>query len=329
MKTRSILIVFCLILMTASVFGQGNVLPLTGKAARLYEQRNYVEAQKIIDESIATEGKEDAYTWHVRGHIYKEIYKGQEGASRKMSAERTEAVKSFEKCLTLDVDQKFLEWNRTSLRFLGSMYWNDAVALMEKRDRKELPLAEELFKHYLDIMDSIEESGDLNQRKLDFYKAYATANRKNIEEMRNALSEPGAYAVELERVINSHKKALAIDNNDYGSNYNYAINLYNEAAYRIENIPIEADLTYIILEQEGCIAIFEEALPIAQKAEYLKPGRIEILKALRAIYLGLNNYEAFDKYNDLIREKQGEQIIQKRSEDALNRDIFKNRLNID
>jgi hypothetical protein len=328
MKIRSIITLLCIVLV-ASASGQGNVLPLTGKAARLYEQKNYTEAKTIIEQSIAAEGKEDSYSWHVRGHIYKEIYKGQDLAAKKSSKEREVAVQSFEKCMKLDVEKKFLEWNKTSLRFLGSTYWNDAVSLMEIRDRKDLPMAEEFFHKYLRIMESVELQSDLDQRKLDFYKAYATSNRKIIEDFRNAMSEPSAYAVELERVVDSHKKALAIDNSDYGSNYNYAINLYNEAAYRIENIPVEADLTHIILEQEGCIGIFEEALPIAQKAENLKPGRIEILKALRAIYLGLNNYEAFDKYNDLIREKQGEQIIQKRSQDALNKDIFKNRLNVD
>jgi tetratricopeptide (TPR) repeat protein len=328
MKIRSIITLLCIVLI-ASASGQGNVLPLTGKAARLYEQKNYTEAKTVIEQSISGEGKEDSYSWHVRGHIYKEIYKGQDLAVKKTAKEREVAVESFERCLKLDTEKKFLEWNKTSLRFLGSTYWNDAVSLMEIRDRKDLPMAEDFFHKYLRIMESIEIQSDLNQRKRDFYKAYATSNRKIIEDLRNTMADPTAYSVELERVVDSHKKALAIDNNDYGSNYNYAINLYNEAAYRIENIPAEADLTHIILEQEGCIAIFEEALPIAQKAENLKPGRIEILKALRAIYLGLNNYEAFDKYNDLIREKQGEQIIQKRSQDALNKEIFKNRLNVD
>jgi len=328
MRNRAIITLLSIVLVSFAS-GQGNVLPMTGKAARLYEQRNYEEAKTIIEECVKAEGKEDPYTWHVMVHIFKEIYKNQEGAAKKNSADRTEAVKSFERCLQLDVEKKFLEWNSTSLRFLGSTYWNDAAALMENRKRDELPMAEKFFDAYLKIMETLEDHGDLEQRKLDFHKAYATANRKIIEDLRNAKATPDKYEVELNRVIESYKKALSIDNNDYGANYNYAINLYNEAAYRIENIPIEADLTHIILQQEGCIGIFEEALPIAKKAEDLKPGRIEILKALRAIYLGLNNYEEFDRYNNLIREKQGEQIIQKRSQDALNKDIFKNRLNVD
>jgi tetratricopeptide (TPR) repeat protein len=315
--------------MVVMAIGQGNVLPQTGKAARLYEQRNYQEAKTLIDNCIAAEGKEDAYTWHVRGHIYKEIYKNIEGADKKQSPEREIAIQCFLKCLELDNENKFLEWNKTSLRFLSSTYWNDAVTIMENQRKEELPLAEELFMKYLETMEASGNTNELNQRKLDFYKAFATANRKEVEKMRLAHVEASEYAELLKRVIESHKKALMINPSDYGSNYNYAINLYNEAAYRIENIPLEADLTRLILDQQGCIAIFEEALPIAQKAEELKPGRIEILKALRAIYLGLNNYDEFDRYNDMIREKQGELIIQKKSEKALNRDIFNGRLDVD
>lgn len=317
------------LLMVVMAIGQGIVLPQTGKAARLYEQRDYQEAKTLIDNCIAAEGKEDAYTWHVRGHIYKEIYKNIEGTDKKQAPEREIAIHSFLKCLDLDAENKFLEWNKTTLRFLSSTYWNDAVTIMENQQKEELPLAEELFTKYLRTMEASGNTSELEQRKLDFYKAFATANRKQVERMRSANADPTEYEVELARVIESHKKALKINADVYGSNYNYAINLYNEAAYRIENIPLEADLTRLILDQQGCIAIFEEALPIAKKAEELKPGRIEILKALRAIYLGLNNYDEFDRYNDLVRDRQGEQIIQKKSEKALNRDIFKNRLDVD
>ena len=109
---------------------------------------------------------------------------------------------------------------------------------------------------------------------------------------------------------------------DYGSNYNFAINLYNEAAYRIGKIPPEADLTHIMLEQAGCIEIFKQALPIAKTAEELRPGRIEILKALRAIHLSLSNYDEFDRYNRLVREKQGELIIDSKVERELDRKYF-------
>jgi len=131
---------------------------------------------------------------------------------------------------------------------------------------------------------------------------------------------PEEYAEELGRIRHCYEKALGADDEDYGSNYNFAINLYNEAAYRIERIPADADLTFLLLEQAGCIDIFKEALPFAEKAYDKKPGRIEILKALRAIYLSLSDYDKFDRYDLLIKEKQGE--MRAPSEHKFDRSIF-------
>ena len=49
---------------------------ITVEAAKLYEQKELQRAKEKIDAAILTpQGKSDSYTWHVRGHIYKEIYK--------------------------------------------------------------------------------------------------------------------------------------------------------------------------------------------------------------------------------------------------------------
>ncbi|NND94448.1 MAG: hypothetical protein HKN45_06240 [Flavobacteriales bacterium] len=309
------------IVLCAMLFAQSNVLPLTGQAAREYQNKEYLKAKELIDQSIAGEGGEDAYTWQVRGHIYKEIFKQMENENINSPA-REAAVNSFIECMKLDTENKYLEWNSTSLRFLASTFWNDAVNIMERRERKRLSSAAELYDKYHQIMSQARPKDNLDKFSIDFYRAYATANRKTIEELRAKGAEPDDYAPELQRVEESYQKALKLKADDYGSNYNYAINLYNEAAYRIGKIPAEADLTYIMLEQAGCIEIFKQALPIAKNAENLRPGRIEILKALRAIHLSLSNYDEFDRYNKLVREKQGELIIDSKTERELKRKYF-------
>ena len=301
---------------------QSQVLPLTGDAARKYQEKDYLAAKKLIEQSVKGDGAQDAYTWQVKGHIYKELYKENEKFDMD-SKSRAIAVESFFKCITYDEEDKYLEWNGTSLRFLASTYWNDAVSIMEKQDRKQMVKSEEFFKTYIDIMQRARPDEETSGFTLDFYRAFATANRKIIERLRTADEDPEEYAVELKRVEESYKKALKQKSDDYGSNYNYAINLYNEAAYRIGKIPIEADLTMIMLEQAGCIEIFKRALPIANLAQDLRPGRTEILKALRAIHLSLNNHAEFDRYNKLVREKQGELIIDEETKFELNRKFYK------
>lgn len=313
-----------LLIMTVGLLAQERVLPLTGKAAKQYQEKNYSEARILIEQSLDEAGQEDPYTWHVRGYIYKELLKEEKNYSKE-SELRKEALKSFERCMELDTESKYLEWNRTSLRFIASTYWNGAVMQMEQRNRAELGRAQDFFEEYCRILESSGQGQDIDDFKVDFYRAYATANRKIIEELRRNGAEYDDYKTEMERIEESYQKALKIRPNDYGANYNYSINLYNEAAYRIENIPPEADLTRVILDQEGCIAIFERALPYAVNAENLRPGRIEILKALRAIYLSLNNYDKFDHYNELIREKQGELLIPAKVKEGggLNRELFR------
>lgn len=322
MMRKALLTVVMAIGICAAGIAQGGVLPLTGDAARKYQAKEYLEAKTLIDESIQGEGAADAYSWQVRGHIYKELYKENEKFDMN-SKSREIAVESFFKCMDLDTDNKYLEWNGTSLRFLASTYWNDAVSIMEKQDREKMAMAEEFFNTYIDIMKRARPQEDTQSFALDFYRAYATANRKIIERLRKADAAPEDYVVEFQRVEESYQKALEIKSDDYGSNYNYAINLYNEAAYRIGRIDPEAPLTHVILTQSGCIEIFKRALPIAKLAEDLRPGRIEILKALRAIHLSLSNHDEFDRYNRLVREKQGELILDGETKMKLSRDFFK------
>ncbi len=321
MKKAMISALFAITVCVAGI-AQNAVLPLTGEAARKYQEKDYLAAKELIEKSIQGDGAEDAYTWQVKGHIYKELYKENEKFDMN-SKSREIAVESFFKCIEFDEENKYLEWNGTSLRFIASTYWNDAVSIMEKQDREKMPKAEGFFKVYIDIMQRARPDEDTKGFSLDFYRAYATSNRKIIERLRKADSAPEDYAIELRRVEESYKKALKIKSDDYGSNYNYAINLYNEAAYRIGKIPIEADLTMIMLEQAGCIEIFKRALPIAIKAQDLRPGRMEILKALRAIHLSLSNHDEFDHFNKLIREKQGELILDDETRFELNRKFYK------
>jgi len=255
----------------------------------------------------------------VRGHIHKEVYKQVDKFDSKSNSRET-AVASFLKSLELDQSKEFEEWNSTSLKYLASTFWNDAVNTIENADSDGIVEAEGAYKNYVKTLDAFSYEYDKNKAALDFYKAYATANRKMIEQKRHMGANPESYAEELLRIEKSYLEALEKNSEDYGSNYNYSINLYNEAAYRIERIPAEADLTVLLLEQAGCIEIFKKALPYANKAYDQRPGRIEILKALRAIHLSLSDYEQFERYDMLIKEKQGQMSAP--SDPKLDRSIF-------
>jgi lipoprotein NlpI len=104
--------------------------------------------------------------------------------------------------------------------------------------------------------------------------------------------------------LENYRVVLELDPDNYGANYNTAINLYNEGAYHIEQIDAEAQIPAIVKVQAESVELFREALPYLLKAYELDPQRRETLIALRGIYLSLNNNAEANKYRDLLEETQ-------------------------
>ena len=68
---------------------------ITIESAKLYEQKELQLAKQKIDGAILLNaGKQDPYTWHVRGHIYKELYKVVDKRDR-TSANRERSCRGF------------------------------------------------------------------------------------------------------------------------------------------------------------------------------------------------------------------------------------------
>lgn len=277
----------------------GQTPTLTIEAAKLYEQKEFEKAKEKSDQSIASEeGMNDSYTWHVRGHIYKEVYKTFDNRD-KNSLNREKAVEAFFKAMELDTEKKFYQLNYNVLKtFFIPSYYNDVVHMIRERNRSSMGDVQEYYNNYRTIQLRLEPDFNLNKRDISFAKAYATSYRKIIERDRNDGKTIESYQTEYDQVRTLYKAAIRIDSMDYGANYNLAINLYNEAAFRIENLADDAPIDQILKIQKECVAIFKEALPYALTAFKLKPERIEINKALRAIYYSL----LLDKKMELFKE---------------------------
>lgn len=270
----------------------------TLRAYKEYQQQNYQRASELIDEAIATEaGKKDAMTWHIRGFIYKDIFNNVD--QKDYDAEsREEAIAAFVKALEYDKSGEFRENNIKSLRYLGSSLYNDAVLIMRDLDTETIDDSEKFYKRYKEVMSLVDKSFDTKERNVNYYKALATCYRKIYEENR---TENQKF---LEKALNKYEYVLEIDPDNYGANYNTAINLYNEGAYGIEQIDAEAQIPTIVKVQAVSVERFREALPYMLKAHELDPTRRETLIGLRGIYLSLNNNEEANKYKDLLEKTQ-------------------------
>lgn len=270
----------------------------TLQAYREYQQQNYQRAAELIDEAISIEeGKKDAMTWHIRGFIYKDIFNNVDQKGHSAQSRET-AIDAFGKALEYDQSGEFRENNIKSLRYLGSSLYNDAVLIMRDLDKRTIDDSEKYYKRYKEVMSSVDKTFDTKERDVNYYKALATCYRKIYEENR---TENKKF---LEKALAKYDYVLELDPDNYGANYNTAINLYNEGAYGIEQIDSEAQIPTIVKVQAVSVERFREALPYMLKAHELDPTRRETLIGLRGIYLSLNNNEEANKYKDLLEKTQ-------------------------
>lgn len=278
-------------------------LPHTNKAARLYHNGDLFVARNEIEYAILSDVENDhAYTWYVRGFIYKEIYKKIEKQS-KLSENREIAVESIKKSLQLDRTGKYLENNQKGIEYLATTYYNDAVLLVESvtEDDYGRPLIS--YDNYKSTTRIIQPFEDFSRSDLEFYRMMASA----IEEIYlfGAQENPDLLAVAQD----FYAQALRIKQDDYTSNYNMAINYYNRGVFLIKGIGYKTEIFELMLIQDECLKLFKESLPFMTKAHQLRPERKETLYGLMAINRALNDYEKSDFYLGKIERLIKEGVI--------------------
>jgi len=270
----------------------------TLEAYQSYQQQDFQRAAELIEQAIQNkEGKNDPMTWHIRGFIYKDIF-NQADQKNHNSVNRNKAIESYFRSLELDESGEYAENNKKSLRYLASSLYNDAVLIMRDLDERTIEASQTLYNRYKEVMHQSGHEFDEKDRDITFYKALATCYRKIYEQDRESNK---SY---LQKALDSYQHVLNLDPENYGANYNTAINLYNEGAFGIDQIDVEAQIPTIVKVQAESVELFREALPFMLKAYELDPTRRETLIALRGIYLSLNNNEEANKYRDLLRETQ-------------------------
>ncbi len=103
-----------------------------------------------------------------------------------------------------------------------------------------------------------------------------------------------------------YQKALNIDKDNYGANFNMATMWYNRGVYNIQLISPENDIPSIKRIQEVSKEFFLQALPFMLKAYGQNPTRREILIGLEGIYYSLQDIEKSGFYRAKYKELYGE-----------------------
>jgi tetratricopeptide (TPR) repeat protein len=274
---------------------------MTKKAAQLCNSGDLIGAERTINEALKGDEARTAYAWFVKGFIHKEIYKQIEKQSP-VSTNRETAVDAIYRCLELDVKGTYYDDNLKALRFLAVTYYNDAVDLINSLSPESTTQPESYFAQFKAIMKVADPFYDFRDNDIDFYKAMA----QGYETLHK--SYPGNQDY-INSSIRYYKLALAINPEDYESNYNTAINYYNRGVQRIGQIDHNTEIFELLLIQEECIKLFKQSLPFMLKAHKKDPKRKETLKGLMAIYRALNEYEKSDHYKQTLQDLISQGVI--------------------
>ncbi len=130
----------CLLLGAA---GHGQVI-LVDKAADYLKRNELNGAREAIDVAAKDQGTgSDPRTWHIRGFVYKELYKN----SPQTVEYRETALTSLRKCSELDAKHAYTVRNQAVLEYLYGTYYNEAV---EQLNRKEFAKALVGFRKFID-----------------------------------------------------------------------------------------------------------------------------------------------------------------------------------
>ena len=264
-------------------------------AAIDFLQHNNLDSAKAnINIAIKNhETSDDAYTWYIRGFVYKAIYNKIDKDNNK-SPERIESLNSFKKSLALDVSKEHFTDNIKSIKYLLSTIYNDAADALDPVDYK---VAIELFNTYQEYYKLIDPSPEVSQKKeIEFDLALASVYSKVLETDKKANSKFLILAKNL------YTKILALDPDNISANYGIASLYYNQAVNLILTQAVDLDIVNLNAIQDNSVKLFKESLPFMEKAYTLDPQRTDAIEGLSGIYYSLGEEEKSIEYKKILEE---------------------------
>lgn len=258
------------------------------EARRLYQEKNYSEAKAVIDQAMQHKAlAQDAYSWLIRGYIYKDVYKKVEAGDPKSSA-REGALEYAMKAMELDTtkDQVFFSDGYKLYDHLAKTYYNDAAQAMNRMDHEGAVL---YFEKYKTTVRNLAPDADLDTKQVEFFNALATVYTKVYNRDREVFTY-------FKEAISTYQKVLNLDPENYGANYNMATMWYNKGVYEIQKITPENDIPSLLEIQAVAKEYFLQALPFMEKAYVHDSTRKEVLMGLEGIFYSLQEREKSERY---------------------------------
>lgn len=283
----------------SSICAQG----VADRAADLGRLGRWIEAKQLLAPAMESAAHEsNGRSWFVMGFIHKELHKEQ-GEFGAESPERLAAVFCFQRAIQLGLNASDQRMAVEALDFLARSYFREAIAMVEGFTWGSTAEILSLYGRYEALEASLNPNKDFGMQRSDLNRYLGQAHAVLLE------SQPTRSADELQAIfeaaIEHYRIALEGKSNDYATQYNLAITLYNQGVRKLKSIGYETSMFELMEIQDMCIALFEQSLIPMQAAHAQEPDRLETLKGLMTLHYALSQKEESDRYRAQIEEILG------------------------
>lgn len=259
-----------------------------------YQAGELDEARTLLDQAV----KDQAFArspeaWVLRGFVYKDLYKRSPNSADAETL-RDEALASLYVGTEMDTQKQYLQNSRQAYDYLTKTLYNDAAHALNDMDEVR---AARLYNKYKEVMLRMDSTAGFKERDIEFDNALGTVYTKRFNKDRTQLQW-------YEKAVETYKRVLAADSNNYGANYNLATLYYNRGVFNIQQITPENTIIDLDAIQRVSREFFVLALPYMQKAHDMNPTRKETLIGLEGIHYSLQDKEESDKLQEDIKKQQ-------------------------
>ncbi len=292
---RIVNISLVLMLMQFTAFAQFNkYCNYTQVAVEKYGEKNLELAQQYIDSAflVCPELANDAYSYHVKGFIYYELFKTKE-ISDFNSKYREIALTSFVKSNTLDTKEEFKKNNLLSIRNIAKSYQKNCVELLKD---KKVELAQEFNKKFSSVIKMTNPDEDLSKWEVSFNNSIGDIYWDLFQEDTKVNEQL------FDKAIYQYEQVLKLDSLDHHAVYTIGVIYYNRGFQYILDLSDDADLLEVLDAQEKQVEYGLKSLPYLKKAYSLKPKNRETINGLSAIYYMLQEKEKHQFYQNLLNQ---------------------------
>lgn len=235
------------------------------RAAEMCQYGRLVEAKSEIELAMQTDDAEKAYSWYVKGFVFKEIFKSSSVKTEKSIA-RDEAVDAFMNARSLsDYDPAVFNAD-APMKYLIGTFYSDALMEAGSCTTESLPYCDQLMAKFSDHAAYAGLDADLKIRKADFNKTVAM---RFFHLWQQDIASTSLYDLALNRM----SSAIADNPGDCMSMYNIAV-----FHFKMAEAGKQGKLN---CDHEGELDI---ALSEMHKAESTCSGNEDILRGILNIY---------------------------------------------